>query len=68
MWASVLESLVFCRMTRLTEGYEDDGMSWARWFERRRQMEFTDASVKKGGLSTGHFVVYFAADEIYTLQ
>ena len=64
MWASVPESFVFCRMTRPTEGYEDDAMSWARWFKRRRQMEFADASVKMGGLSTGHFVVYFAADEI----
>ena len=64
MWASVLESFVFYRMTRLTEGYEDDEMSWARWFEQRRQIEFTDASVDMGGLSTGHFVVYFAANEI----
>ena len=46
MWASVPESFVFCRMTRPTEGYEDDAMSWARWFERRQQMELADALVK----------------------
>ena len=42
-------------MTRPTEGYKDYAMSWARWFERRRQMEFVDASVKMGGLFNRSF-------------